>query len=426
MHIQYRLKFLLHKRHSDDTEHLSIRMRVTFRGKRPLDVPTGFYVNISQWDAENGRVRPENGNSGEINRLLDEWTAIVKDIIARYELVEKRVPDVDEFRELFNDTIGRETRITKILDEIENPDFFRTFDRFVREQSMENQWTDGTLEKFHAVRHHLHTFDPKMSFATLDESKMRSYVQYLTAYGMINTTLAKHLSFVRWFLRWSNVHGYYNGRLHETFKPRLKGANGECKEIIYLSRDELRAIQEHVFPPSEPGLERVRDVFLFCCFTGLRYSDVAKLKRSDVRDDCIIVTTKKTRDNLHIELNKHSRAILDKYAGQRFHDDLALPVISNVKMNASLKRVAIECGLDTPTRITYFHGNKRIENVMPKWQLMTTHVARRTFVVTALTLGVPAEIIMKWTGHSDFKAMKPYVAIVDELKRTSMSRFDNL
>lgn len=426
MHIQFRAKFLLHKRNADDRENLAIRLRVTIHGKRPLDIPTGHHIHLDHWNAENGRAIPKAANANAINRTLDEWMSIVNDLFARYELVEKRIPEPAEFRDLFNDTIGRPTRITRILDEIEHPDFFRTFDRFVSEQGMENQWTDGTFEKFHGVRAHLYAFDRNITFDGLSEEMMRRYVQHLTAGGMINTTLAKHLAFVRWFLRWANTHGYYKGRLHETFKPRLKGTNGECKEIIYLSRDELTAVMEYQFPPHEPGLERVRDVFLFCCFTGLRYSDVAKLKRCDVRDRFIVVTTKKTRDNIHIELNDHSRAILDKYAGETFKRNLALPVISNVKTNAALKRIGIECGLMTPTRITYFQGNRRIEQVLPKWQLMTTHVARRTFVVTALTLGIPAEVVMKWTGHSDFKAMKPYIAIVDELKRTSMSKFNDL
>lgn len=65
------------------------------------------------------------------------------------------------------------------------------------------------------------------------------------------------------------------------------------------------------------------------------------------------------------------------------------------------------------------------EEVYPKWALLTTHCGRRTFVVTALRLGIPVEVIMRWTGHSSFEAMKPYAKIVDEVKEKSMSRFDN-
>lgn len=69
-------------------------------------------------------------------------------------------------------------------------------------------------------------------------------------------------------------------------------------------------------------------------------------------------------------------------------------------------------------------GSKRVEKIVPKWELLSSHTGRRTFVVNALRLGIPAEVIMRWTGHSSYEAMKPYVKIVDELKKEQMSKFD--
>ena len=81
-------------------------------------------------------------------------------------------------------------------------------------------------------------------------------------------------------------------------------------------------------------------------------------------------------------------------------------------------------GLDEPQRIVYFVGNARHEEVYPKWELLTTHCGRRTFIVNALYLGIPAEVIMKWMGHSDYDAMKPYIKIVDSLKEREMNKFN--
>ena len=80
-------------------------------------------------------------------------------------------------------------------------------------------------------------------------------------------------------------------------------------------------------------LHRVRDVFLFQCYTGLRYSDLANLRRCDVHEKYIEITTIKTIDSLRIELNSHSRAILKKYELFNFKKGMALPVVSNQKMN---------------------------------------------------------------------------------------------
>ena len=425
MHIQKGIKFLLHKRHSGDTENLAIRLRVTLKGQKPIDFPTGHRINLEDWDTESQRAIETAPDADNINRTIDDWIAKMNEVFARYELLEKRVPTIGEVKELFNDMIGRDTEIKKKLPD-PSKDFFLAFDLFTKTMGEQNQWTESTHEKFAALRKHLKDYNAHLSFPMIDERVMQGYLVSLEKKGFRNTTIAKNLAFVRWFLRWASTKGFYEGDMHETFKPKLKGVSVDSKEIIYLSQDEIKLLQEHRFLANEDALERVCDVFLFCCFTGLRYSDVAKLKRSDVKKGFIKVVTKKTVDGLTIELNKHSQAILDKYKDDNFKDDLALPVISNEKMNEHLKRLGQVCGLDEPTRIVYFKGNERHEDVFPKWALLTTHCARRTFVVTALQLGIPAEVIIRWTGHSDYKAMKPYIKIVDELKEKSMSLFDKI
>ncbi len=119
-------------------------------------------------------------------------------------------------------------------------------------------------------------------------------------------------------------------------------------------------------PETKQYLERVRDVFLFCCFTGLRHSDVYNLRTSDVKADRIEITTIKTADSLVIELNNHSKAILDKYKDVHFEDNKVLPVISNQKMNDYLKELGEIAEINEPIRETYYKGNERIDIVTPK------------------------------------------------------------
>lgn len=422
MFIKRIVKFILHKRKSTDTTALAIRMRVTIKGERPFDFPLGRKVDLDKWDADAERAIEGTIDAAEINRTIEEYKTQINEVFARFELLEKRVPTPQEVKYLFNDMIGK----TSLLDDSGNLDFWSVFDVFTEQVGEKNQWTDSTFQKFRTLRHHLKSFAPTLSFSSLTEEKLQGLIAYYYKKDFRNTTISKQLSFLRWFLRWAAQKGYYKGDLHETFKPKLKGISVDSKEIIYLSQDELKQLQDFHFQPMQEALERVRDVFLFQCFTGLRYSDVAKLKRSDVKKGIVHVVTKKTVDGLRIELNKHSQAILDKYKDCTFPGDKVLPVISNEKMNAHLKTLGQVIGLDEPTRIVYFKGNKRYEEVYPKWYLLTTHVARRTFVVTALQLGIPVEVIMRWTGHSNFEAMKPYAKIVDELKEKSMSKFDSL
>ena len=423
MHIKKGIRFLLHKRKANQLTSLAIRLRITIQGERPLDFPTGHSIDIADWDAAAGRALPSCKDASDINRTIDEWTSICNEIFARYELLEKRIPTPGEVKDLFNGLSGRKRNAGVPS---ANDGFFAVLDRFTGEMGDRNQWTPSTYQKFRSLRQHLKSYDAQLSFPSVTESKIQGYVDYLLKKGLRNTTIAKNLAFLRWFLRWAARKGYYDGTAHETYRPKMKGTDGHSKEIIYLTREEISRLETWQFAPNQESLSRVRDVFLFCCFTGLRYSDVAKLKRTDIKDGFIDVVTQKTNDGLRIELNRHSKAILDRYRCMKLEGGLALPVISNVKMNVRLKEMGQVCGIDEPTRVVYFHGNERHEQVFPKWALLTTHCGRRTFVVTALQLGIPAEVIMKWTGHSDMKAMKPYMAIVDELKARSMSRFDDL
>ena len=171
------------------------------------------------------------------------------------------------------------------------------------------------------------------------------------------------------------------------------------------------------------SLLKTRDLFCFCAFTGLRYSDMAALKRTDITSDFINVITEKTDCTLKIPLNAYSRAILQKYEDERYPGNLALPIITNQKMNEYLKDLCEICGFNTPIKYSYYRGRVRYDEVYPKWQLLGTHGARRTFICVSLELGIPATVIQKITGHANEAAMRPYIAITDKTIRDAMDLF---
>ena len=83
-------------------------------------------------------------------------------------------------------------------------------------------------------------------------------------------------------------------------------------------------------------------------------------------------------------------------------------------------------GIDEPIRLTSYKGNQRIDEVKPKYELIGTHTGRRTFIVHALSRGIPPSVVMKWTGHSDYKSMQPYIDIVDSIKAAEMEKMNFL
>ena len=416
MLIRYSIRFLLRPKPAADGR-VGLRMRVHIYGVGAVDFETGVAVRPDDWDKDARRAHRDKA----VNRAIDEYTAVAKEVFARYEFMEKRIPTQGEFKAMFLELTGRGKALAG-----EPPLLSELFDEYVRTVSVQNNWTLATLRKLRTVGRHLMASRPPRYINDLTEEALQRFISRLLRGGLRNTTVAKDYAFVRWFLAWASKKGYYTGNLHQTFKPRLKGTDGNAKEIIYLTISEMERLRACEIPAGQTHLEQVRDVFLFCCYTSLRYSDVAALKVEDVKEGYITVVTQKTSDGLKIELNRHAQAIIDKYRGKRFRGDRALPVISNQKMNAHLKELGRMAGLDTPTRIVYFKGEQRFDEYYPKWALLTTHCARRTFVVTALQLGIPVEVIIRWTGHSSYEAMKPYVAIVDDLKKREMSKFNAL
>ena len=409
------------------TENVPIRMRVNFASKR-IEFTTGYRIDSAKWDAAKQRVKNGCSNklkqsASEINASLLEYYTEIQSIFKRFE-VEDVMPTPEQIKEVFNALRKPVSEEPKPKKEALPCDFFQVFDDFVEDCGRQNNWTDSTFEKFAAVKNHLTNFRGGLTFEFFDERGLNDYVGYLRdVKEMRNTTIGKQLSFLKWFLRWAFKKGVHQNNAYDSYKPKLKSTQ---KKIIFLTWDELNRLREFKIPFNKQALERVRDVFLFQCFTGLRYSDVFNLRRSDIKGDHIEVTTVKTSDSLIIELNNHSKAILDKYKDVAFEDDKVLPVITNQKMNDYLKELAELAGIDEPVRQTYYRGNERIDEVTPKYALLGTHAGRRTFICNALALGIPPQVVMKWTGHSDYKAMKPYIDIADDIKANAMSKFNQL
>lgn len=406
-----------------------LRLRIRFASGK-VDFNVGYRVDIAKWSTETQRCKSgtthgkKKVSALEINNKIQRLEVLADTVFKAFE-INNHSPSTLEYREAFNKANKGDIEVD-LSDKSKEPQksLMDVFDEFVKESGTQNDWTDSTYEKFAAAKNHLKEFDSALTFESLTESGLIAYVNYLRdKRNMRNSTIGKQLGFLKWFLRWSKKKGYNNNIAFETFKPKLKTTQ---KKVIFLTWAELTQLREYNIPETKKYLDRVRDVFLFQCFSGLRYSDVFNLRRSDVKENYIEVTTVKTADSLIIELNDHSKAILNKYKDIHFEHDKVLPVITNQKMNDYLKELAELAGIDEPIRETYYKGNERIDEVMPKYALLGTHAGRRTFICNALSLGIPAQVVMKWTGHSDYKAMKPYVDIADDIKASAMSKFNQL
>lgn len=418
MVIKRNISFYLQKIYNgaDDAE-CQIRMRVRWNGN-VLQFNCGYTIAQSKWSAASSRCKRNSFNkkgvpSSEINKELNRLEALAEDTFKSFE-VQEIMPDKQNYKRTFNTSNGK-----NIDAGIDKNILNKCIYDFISSQAAINSWANKTVHAFRTLRNHLNDFNPDILMTELSEDVYAKFIVYLLEEaGLRNTTAIKTWKLLKWFLRWADKNGYLENKDYMDFNPHLKDVRD--REVVFLTWDELMAVYGLHFPDGKKYLERVRDVFCFQCFTSLRYSDVAKLKREDIAGNIVKVVTAKTGDTLQIDLNKYSRAILDKYRD----DERPLPVVSNQRMNQWLKEVCYLAGIDAPITTVYYKGAQRIEETKPKYELVGTHTGRRTFICNALTMGIPAATVMEWTGHSDYKAMKPYIKIADAEKAKAMKLFD--
>lgn len=426
MNIKRNIIFALESRKNNGVpivENVPIRMRVIYDGKR-IEFTIGHRIDVSKWDVEKQRVK--NGctnklkiSASDINSDLKHYEMEMQTVFKEFE-IQNIKPTIEQIKKAYNLRIK-----SKIENNIENEkiNFWNVFDKFIDENRKLNNWANSTFKKFGTVRNHIKEFSNNIDFECFNKVGLNEYLTFLREEKQLrNSTIIKQLKLLKWFLRWAYENGFYGNNDFSSFKPQLKETE---KKVIFLNEDELKQLRSCVIPENKQYLERVRDVFIFCCYTGLRFSDVYNLKKEDVKPTYIEVTTVKTSDNLIIELNDTSKQILNKYKNVNFKGNKALPVISNQNMNDYLKELCQLAGIDESIKITYYIGNNRIDKTFPKYALIGTHTGRKTFICNALSKGIPVNVVMKWTGHKDYKSMKPYIDISNKAKAKYMRYFDS-
>jgi len=435
--------FKLEKRKDKATGKLkefNVPILVEFRfDNQRVIYPVGYRIDFEKWNFEEQRVKRNNFNK-------DLVTASV--INMRINRIAEKLPKIyNEITEL-NEVVTAKLLINELniyLNELENnyqpieasPEAQKSaidyLQLFIDTEKEAKNWSVSTIKKIQTIKKHLSGYSPKLQFKDITATFLQKYVNYQrTVLNLNNTTNFKYLRLIIWFMNWATKKGYNTNLEYKKYENKFKGVTtGDYqKNIVFLSWDELQHFN-NIDLSNNKRLEQIRDIYCFCCFTSLRYSDVKHLKKHDIKTDnngnyYLEILTVKTDDKLSIELNKYALAIYYKYKDIELKDNRLFPVLSNQKYNEYLKEVAKLAGLNNKETFIEYRGNERIEQTFEKWELITTHTARKTFIINALYLGIQPDIIRSWTGHKDHKTMELYTKIVSEQKRISMNKFNEI
>ncbi len=276
----------------------------------------------------------------------------------------------------------------------------------------------NTLKKYtttyNRIKEFKETYDNALLLKDVDIILYNDFIEFLTfecnyAVNSIN----KHIAILKVVLNDAKSKGYQID-LTGFIKPSEESQN------IYLNQDELTQLYKHDLSEFK-YLEKVRDLFIVGCWTGLRFSDLTSLTKKDVSRKIIRVKTEKTGAMVSIPFHTHTKQILQKY-------NYNLPTkISNQKFNKYIKEACAKAEISEEINRSITKGGKEITTLFTKNNLVSSHTARRSFASNLYKAGVPHYSIMAITGHKTEDSFLKYIKVSnDEHAEKVQELFDKM
>ena len=371
--------FYLNKAKTNQRGICPLYCRITFRKKRK-QFSTGFFVNPSNWNSKKQMVKEQNETSGSINAQLSLISQKIQNayLFLQVQNLEFNVDDI--FDKYLNKKIKKEDNVISY------------FKRYLVAQSklINKDIKPVTWKKFEYVCNHVASFiffkyhKKDFPLDKLNQQFLTDFEYYLkTEKDQKQVTVNKVIQRFRKPIKLAVSEGCLDQDPFVSHKP-----NRTKKEVVFLSMEELDLLEKYHFEQSR--LELVRDLFIFCCYTGLAYLEMTNLKKEHLikgfdGNQWIQMKREKTSKLISVPLLPKAKFLMNKYESI---SDYVLPKFSNQKINSYLKEIAGIVGI-----------NKTI----------THHTARKTFASTVLLYNdVPMEIVSELLGHSNMKITQEY------------------
>ncbi len=382
----FSLLFFLKKRNTDQEGCSSVYLRITVDKKR-AEVATGKQCGETDWD--NGKFKGRTTMAKTLNLYLRQLESKVHEAHRHLLLLNEDLTA----QNLMDEFLGRGQKVRKLRE---------VFTMHNEEMAtlVGVEYAPMTLLRYQtALRHITQYLKEKYKVKDIDIRKIDH--QFITDYDFFlrttrkcnNNSAVKYIKNLKKIIKRCLANGWLTSDPFANFKAKVKLIERPC-----LSEEQVTSLEIWEF--DNERLNRVRDIFLFSCYTGLAYIDIYQLKRSQIidknRDEkWIIINRQKTGTPTRLPLLPKAITLLDKYKNHplSIDQDKAFPVSSNQKMNAYLKEIADLCGIKIP---------------------LSYHIARHTFATTiTLQNGVPIETVSKMLGHKDIRTTQHYAKTLD-------------
>jgi integrase len=364
-----------------------------------LKYSTSQKIHPKNWNSQKQRAKELRSftESANFNFLLDKIETAVNDAYRKF-IIDGVIPTSLQLKTAIDEALNKTSNNTK--------DFVNFSENVLNASDRKEVTKKAIRQTLNILREFQADYKRQLHFDNIDLDFYNDFVDCLTREKNLKpSTIGSHIKNVKVFMREAFERGLTKNTQFQS--KRFRKPNEES-ETIYLTNEEIKQIKElDLF--QLPRLDRVRDLFIIACYTGLRFSDLVHLNIESMNKDkrVIKVKTQKTDELVLIPMNSTVSEIIEKYEGN-------LPRMSNQKMNDYLKEIGMMAGIDETIERVSTKGGKRIKEVFKKFELITVHTARRSFATNAYLMNVPSIGIMKITGHRTEKTFLKYIKISQE------------
>jgi site-specific recombinase XerD len=366
---------------------------------------TGQKVHSHDWDHEKQEVKSESDKASEINYQLRKQHDKLKTAIQNL----KDSGSGDSLENVKNHFKSYYTSPAS------KNNFFELFEEFIFKAKELKK--DSTILIYQSVLKDIHKFNEEHEYQ-LDFNKINGefyehFTNYLTEkLNNTNNTVSKKIKTLKVFLKYASEKKLVDYSSYYKFKTRT-----DSPVRVILSDNELSKIF-NLNLSLRKELQDARDIFLFSCFTGLKFSEIMKLKHEDVKGGKVKMTNHFTGKEISIPLNNYASMIIKRHENLKL--TYSFPQIQNVYMNKFVKELAKLAKIEKPVEITIHKGKEIIKQTKPKYELITTDTARFTFASLSLQAGMRPELLILILGQKNINSLLQYAIDSNPMKDIEM------
>ncbi|MCF1420321.1 tyrosine-type recombinase/integrase [Mangrovimonas futianensis] len=390
-------------------------------GKNKFKYSSGYKSCFEDWDFTRQRIKNKVGisNKDEVNGHLSD---LEKFIYKQYNELSKEHEVVPKHLLKYALDVKTNKVIPHKVKNKKGMSFFEVIDEFI--EIKKGEISKITIRSYEQTKKRLEEYqkhyNETLMFDFIDMSFYNKFNRFMEASGYSLNTIGKHIKTLKTFMNYALIEGYSTNLRFKSDDFKVKK---EITTEIYLTDDEIKQMYEYDLS-KYPELEHARDVFLMGCYTGQRISDYNGLKKDDIVVigglKCFKIRQKKNRKHSRVvdcPITKEMKSIMDlRYSGnppKKIHEQ---------DLNENIKQVGQMLEWDELVKCEFTKGGEYQTEMIPKYDLIKSHTARRSFCTNKYKAGMSVYDIMLFSGHTTEKEFYKYIRIKNEERAVHIAK----